>query len=146
MIATPILQRPSSASTSASHILPVTTPPRVTSTNTPVFATPPAQATLQTIRTTDASVNTETQDSPVAKAIIEMSKSLVEALERQTFQLEMTKNTLSAFLRRLDDRDRERKSPANTEIDNSHMSHDMRFPTMCNFDKCRLRRACAASF
>ena len=26
------------------------------------------------------------------------------------------------------------------------MRHDMRFPTMWHFDKCRLRRACAASF
>ena len=69
----------------------------------PVFATPPAQATVQTTSTSDVSVNTETQDSPVAKAIIEMSKSLVEALERQIFPSEMTKNTLSAFLRRLDD-------------------------------------------
>ena len=56
----------------------------------------------------------------MAKAILEMSKNLVEAIERQTFQIEMTKNTLSAFLRRLDDRDRERKSPANREIDHSN--------------------------
>ena len=27
-----------------------------------------------------------------------------------------------------------------------HMSRDMRFPTMWYFDKCRLRRACAASY
>ena len=94
-----------------------TLPP--TCTNTPVSATPTAQATVQT-STTDASINTETQDSPVAKAILEMSKNLVEAIERQTFQIEMTKNTLSAFLRRLDDRDRERKSPANREIDHSN--------------------------
>ena len=72
-IATPILQRPSSASNSASPILPVTTPPRATSTNLPVFATPPAQATVQTTSTTDVSVNTETKDSPVAKAILEMA-------------------------------------------------------------------------
>ena len=110
-IATPSLH-PSSASTSAAHILAVTTPSS-TSTNTPVFATQPAQATVQT-STTDAS---ETQDSPVAKAILEMSKSLVEAIERQTFQIEMTKNPLSAFLRRIDDQDRERKSSANREID-----------------------------
>ena len=28
----------------------------------------------------------------------------------------------------------------------NHMSWDMSFPTMWHFDKCRLRRACAASF
>ena len=27
-----------------------------------------------------------------------------------------------------------------------HLCRDMRFPTMWHFDKCRLRRACAASF
>ena len=47
------------------------------------------------------------RDSEVAKAILEMSKSLVKAIEAQTFQVEMTRNTLSAFLRRLDDRDRD---------------------------------------
>ena len=26
------------------------------------------------------------------------------------------------------------------------LSHDMRFPTMWHFDKCRLRQACAAPF
>ena len=52
----------------------------------------------------------------MTKAILEMSKNLVEAIERRTFQIEMTKNTLSAFLRRLDDWDRERKSPANGEF------------------------------
>ena len=30
--------------------------------------------------------------------------------------------------------------------DHSNMSRDMRFPTMWHFDKCILRRACAASF
>ena len=115
--ATSILH-PTSTSTSVTHIPPVTTLPP-TCTNTPVSATSTAQATVQT-STTDASINTETQDSPVAKAILEMSKNLVEAIERQTFQIEMTKNTLSAFLRRLDDRDRERKSPANREIDHSN--------------------------
>ena len=28
----------------------------------------------------------------------------------------------------------------------SQMSRDMLFPTMWHFDKCKLRRACAASF
>ena len=110
---TPILH-PTSTSTSVTHIPPMTTLPP-TCTNTPVSATPTAQATLQT-STTDASINTETQDSPVTKAILEMFKNLVEAIERQTFQIEMTKNTLSAILRRLDDWDRERKSPANGEF------------------------------
>ena len=53
----------------------------------------------------------------------------MEALERQTFQIEMTKNTLSAFLRRLDDWHRERKSPANPEIDNSHMPCKLVIPS-----------------
>ena len=81
MIATPIL-RPSSASISATQILPVTTPPS-TSTNTPNFMTPPSQARVKTASTctTDVSVNTETQDSQVAKTILEMPKSLLEALE-----------------------------------------------------------------
>ena len=48
------------------------------------------------------------RDSNVAKAILEMSRNLVSALEKTTFRNEMTRNTLSAFLRRLDDRDRER--------------------------------------
>ena len=113
-IATPILHS-TGTTTSVTHIPPVTTLPS-TCTNTPVFRTPTNQATVQ-ISTTDASINTETQDLPVAKAILEISKSLVEALERQTFQTEITKNTLSAFLMRLDDRDRERKSPANPQID-----------------------------
>ena len=30
--------------------------------------------------------------------------------------------------------------------DNTYMSHDMWFPTIWYFDKCRLRRASAASF
>ena len=97
-IATPLLQRPSSFSHPACDHT-----PRATSTNMSDFATPPAQATVQTTSTSDISVSTETQDSPEAKAILEMSKSLVEALERQTFQIEMTKNTLFAFLRGLDD-------------------------------------------
>lgn len=47
------------------------------------------------------------RDSDVAKAILEMSRNLVSAIEKQTFQIEMTRNTLSAFLRRMDDRDRD---------------------------------------
>ena len=31
-------------------------------------------------------------------------------------------------------------------VKKKHLSQCMRFPTMCHFDKCRLRRACAASF
>ena len=27
-----------------------------------------------------------------------------------------------------------------------NLSHDTLFPTLCHFDKCRLRRACTASF
>lgn len=55
-----------------------------------------------------SSINERDRDSGVAKAILEMSRNLVSALEKTTFQIEMTRNTLSAFLRRLDDRDRER--------------------------------------
>ena len=77
--------------------------------------------------TTDASVNTENQDLPVAKAILEMSKSLVEACD-------MSKNTLSAFLRRLDHLDRERKPPANPEIDNSNMRRTLVIPKRLRSD------------
>ena len=52
-----------------------------------------------------SSINERDRDSGVAKAILEMSRNLVSALEKTTFQ---TETTLSAFLRRLDDRDRER--------------------------------------
>ena len=38
-------------------------------------------------------------------------------------------------------------SPYNTiSIRHKQMSNDMRFLTMCHFDKCRLSQACAASF
>lgn len=57
--------------------------------------------------TDEQTISQSDRDSEVAKAILEMSKSLVKAIEAQTFQVEMTRNTLSAFLRRLDDRDRE---------------------------------------
>ena len=30
--------------------------------------------------------------------------------------------------------------------ENVQLSHDMRFPTMWHFDKCRLTGACAATF
>ena len=47
--------------------------------------------------------------SQVDKAILEISKNLVEAMTKQTFQIEMTRNTLSAFLRRLGGRHSERR-------------------------------------
>ena len=33
-----------------------------------------------------------------------------------------------------------------TAVGSAHWSHDMWFPTMWHFNKCKLRRACAASF
>ena len=49
----------------------------------------------------------------VAEAIKAMTSSLVEAMSKQTFQIEMLRATLSAYLRRADERDNERKYPVN---------------------------------
>lgn len=49
----------------------------------------------------------------VAEAIRAMTGSLVEAISKQTFQIEMLRATLSAYLRRVDERDNERKYPVN---------------------------------
>ena len=49
----------------------------------------------------------------VAEAIKAMTSSLVEAMSKQTFQIEMLRATLSAYLRRADEKDNERKYPVN---------------------------------
>ena len=49
----------------------------------------------------------------VAEAIKAMTSSLVEAMSKQTFQIEMLRATLSAYLRRADERNNERKYPVN---------------------------------
>ena len=49
----------------------------------------------------------------VAEAIKAMTSSLVEAMSKQTFQIEMLRATLSAYLRRADEKDNDRKYPVN---------------------------------
>ena len=92
-------------------------------------APPPAPVQADPRNTSDAAVNTGDQpptdqsELQVAKAISEMTKSLVEVISNQTFQIEMVKNTLSAFLRRLDDRDRERKFPVQHQMPHPQAIH-----------------------
>ena len=70
----------------------------------------PVQGGAQPVQGLDGAAGNQDNagQDQVARAIREMSHSLVEAIANQSFQIEMVKNTLSAFLRRMDDRDKER--------------------------------------
>lgn len=104
--------------------LPVLQEPAEQNPLTPVrdeHSAPPAPP--QTSNATEQEVSGPTSiGNEVAKAIKEMTSSLVEAINKQTFQLEMLRATFSAHLRRIDERENERKYPVNFGMRRSKLS------------------------